>query len=275
MSLIKLLLPIIFTFSLGGCTYTNILSGESTISYENSDKYIDGNQIYTGGNSIKNIKISWISGKIEVFKTSDTRFRFEETPLNSHENIDKLVLRTYLTKETAYVQFGYPGTYNLNNFSKNLKVYVPNYELSEIKINTIAGETSVEGFEAANIEQNSTSASLKITNSIVKTIELNAVSGTLEANTETINYFVYTTSGSANIINSRTENANVEMGTVSGNLNYTLKDGVGFKATLNSVSGRFYSDSIYDTNNSTYTNGNQNHIITMNSTSGNLNIHKY
>lgn len=67
--------------------------------------------------------------------------------------------------------------------------------------------------------------------------------------------------------------ATVSVNTVSGETNYTFNNG-GFVASLNTVSGHFYSNVECTTNNKTYTYAEPNHNIEVNSTSGGLSVYK-
>lgn len=80
------------------------------------------------------------------------------------------------------------------------------------------------------------------------------------------------TGGNVNCEND-SSNAAVSANTVSGETNYTFNNG-GFVASLNTVSGHFYSNVEYTTNNNTYTYAEPNHNIEVNSTSGGLSIYK-
>ena len=80
------------------------------------------------------------------------------------------------------------------------------------------------------------------------------------------------TGGNVNCEND-SNNATVSVNTVSGETNYTFNNG-GFVASLNTVSGYFYSNVEYTTNNNKYTYAEPNHNIEVNSTSGGLSVYK-
>ena len=80
------------------------------------------------------------------------------------------------------------------------------------------------------------------------------------------------TGGNVNCEND-SSNATVSVNTVSGETNYTFNNG-GFVASLNTISGHFYSNVEYTTNNNKYTYAEPNHNIEVNSTSGGLSVYK-
>ena len=166
MEKLKLLLPI-FICALTSCTYS-FIGSNSEIKYENSDQYEDGDRSYSAGD-ITDFHINWISGSIKFVINNDNVYTFKSNDVTKNPDPEKLVLRTWINEGVANIQIGYPGTYNFNNFEKNLEIGVPKKLINTISINTVAGQIESNSFDINTFIINSVSSdcTFKNLNSII------------------------------------------------------------------------------------------------------------
>ena len=269
MEKLKLLLPI-FICALTSCTYS-FIGSNSEIKYDNSDQYEDGDRSYSSSD-ITEFNINWISGSIKFVINNDNVYTFKSNDVTKNPDPEKLVLRTWINEGVANIQIGYPGTYNFNNFEKNLEIGLPKKSINTISINTVAGQIESNSFDINTFIINSVSSDCTFKNSNINTLKHYTVSGNLNF-VGSLNHMVVNSTGGNVSCENYSNNATVSVNTVSGETNYTFNNG-GFVASLNTVSGHFYSNVEYTTNNNKYTYAEPNHNIEVNSTSGGLSVYK-
>ena len=267
---LKILIPI-FVCILTSCTYTHIGSS-SEIKYDESEKYRDWDLKYSSGD-IDNIKINWISGNINIVSGEGNEYSFSATDVSTNPYPEKLVLRTYINDKTINIETGYPGKYDFNNFRKDLNIVLPTRIYESITINAIAGELNYTDLEVKTVKNSTVSASSKVVNSKIKTLKHFTISGDLNAEGEFANIEIDSTSSNAKCKNNL-DSSVFMMNTVSGNADYTYKNGAGFKATFSTVSGKFSSNESIIKKDDTYSTESFTHMITFNSVSGSLKVTK-
>ena len=269
----KLTKQIIISMSfilLCSCTYTHL--GKTTINYEDSSYYIDGNR--TINNNITTLNINWAAGNIYVIsnETQTSTIEIKEEITKGKDITNKLVVRSFIDSNALNIQFGYPGDYEINNFRKDLHISLSNdYNLDNLNIATIQGNIETSFKNVKNINAASTSSNFRGKNLDVDRLTFNSVSGDLNIDGKMKEIIMNSTSGNSNITN-YSSNSNNVFNTVSGDTIYNISSNYGYKASLSTISGTFTSNVEYLKRDGNYIYKEENHEIKVDSISGNLTI---
>lgn len=288
------ILILVLSFSLltmlVSCNTTNNSNGFSDYWYDNADKYqLGGASI--AYSSVDNLDVSWLGIIVEVKVSEDDNINFYE---EIDENVtDDLKMRYYLDGSNLYIKAVSPNrSFNHQFIKKNLIVEIPQMaSFNEVEIDAISAKINANTINAVDIsfesvsgeielnDINCTEFSLEVVSSrvVIKNIEtdkadLETVSGTVaisEANIKDLN--ISDVSGRVEIkMDSIAEEINVT--TVSGDVDMYLSSTNPFKAKLDTVSGDFSSAISTTVENGYYINGVDGTTINVQTVSGDFNI---
>ncbi|MCI5745820.1 MAG: DUF4097 domain-containing protein [Erysipelotrichaceae bacterium] len=253
----KFLVCVIFLFilSLSSC---NIIKKYS--KYSDSYKYHvlnDSGETYN--NTVTNIDIDWISGKVVVEQTDKYDGVTVIEKLNSGPKKNNYLCHVFHDYSDLSIKYC-ASNISLPAVDKDLYVYLPeNMNFSELKISMVSGSIIILGGNIKEIEIDSVSSSTKIDNTIFEELSFDSVSGNL---------------------NCKLTNAtkNIEFDSVSGSVILALPSDVsGFKVKLDSISGMLVSSDfgLQIKNNGVYSYLDERIIIDVETNSGNLTLVKY
>ena len=227
----------------------------SVFNYDNESAY------QTGGASvpaqeINSVQINWVSGSISVTPDdSATTITFSETPQDNKD----MTLRYLVENGTLKIQFckAHTTVKSLKDLNKDLVITVP-----------------AKVYEALDIDD--VSADININSLDINNLQIDNVSGKIDAIGKFSNVDINNVSGDMLLDNSAT-NGNVDVDTVSGDITVKLPKNIeGFRAEYDSVSGSADCDSfnaVKDSKSKTIIAGNASSVsINFDSVSGNLKI---
>ncbi len=217
----------------------------------------------TYNDSLKNINIDWVSGKINILVSDEYS---GVTVFEKYKELysDEMLCRVLRQDEDLNIKFCASNVSIPNNVSKTLEIYVPSIKvLDELVINNVSSSIHVKDIQSQEIKIDNVSGSTKIENCKVKDLNYDGVSGSLVCliNQITTDIKVNQVSGSTLIsLPSSIAGFNVNYKTDSGSMNsdfdteiednkVTYKDENYLNITVDSVSGslsvvRFKSDSV-------------------------------
>ncbi len=223
----------------------NLFSGGFSIIsgyiYPNAEQYNVGNATYTEG--IRKLDIDWIDGSVTVKIYNGSEIKLEEGYSGDNEDA---MMRTRIVDGTLYVKYAASGIrFAEKTPSKGLTVYLPLMysvtQLDEINIETVAADvfirTSEHVISCRSLEIGTVSG--KINSDGVKSVEadIESVSGNITASGVFDELDISTVSARVNISASN-DIPKVSISTVSGDIELTVPSYVGFKAELDTLSGR-------------------------------------
>ena len=227
----------------GACTRNN--DKVTYFTYADADKYSAGVKEY--GDYVSELNINWISGSVTVTTGNVKAVTIEET--YSKDNVsDDYKVHSYLDKGKLHIAFAKSGKFaGYINLKKDLTVTFPQeMDLKTVNVRSVSAKVelknsvSVTDFRAVTV-----SADVKAAFSVNSPVnfKVETVSGYVEGaflsdakpfvNIETI-------SGKAQI--DALDLTDVDFSSVSGDLTVFIPESVGYKVTLDSVSGKVESE---------------------------------
>ena len=252
------------------CSYTHL--GKTTINYEDSSNYIDGNR--TINDNITTLNINWAAGNIYVISNENqtSTIEIKEEITKGKDTTNKLIVRSFIDSNALNIQFGYPGEYEIDDFRKDLHISLSNdYNLDNLNIATIQGNIETSFKNVKNINAASTSSNFIGKDLDVDRLTFSSVSGDLHIDGKMKEIIMNSTSGNSNVTNYSSTSNNV-FNTVSGDTIYNISSSYGYKASLSTISGTFTSNVEYLKSDGNYIYKEENHEIKADSISGNLTI---
>ncbi|MGN1060516.1 MAG: DUF4097 family beta strand repeat-containing protein [Candidatus Coproplasma sp.] len=249
-----------------GCGYTNGAYW-TDVDYANESAYTVGDGEIE--ESISEIAIDWVCDDVTVKNYAVSNVKLEET---ADKEIDEaLKLRYLVDNGKLTVQFATNGRHDIKGLNKKLTVLVPmETALDKLDIKSVSG--NIETVASVNeLYVNNVSGSVTV-NGVISSVHVNTVSGAinivgggvLQANSVSGNIRLYTNGAS-----------DIDVSTVSGNIDLALNESLGFTLTFKTTSGKFSSALATTKDGNTYTRLEGGVPISAKTTSGNLNIIKY
>ena len=220
---------------------------------------------------IFDISVEWVSGSIHIRPTLEEQIRVSES--GDTENCS---MEVHQKNGKLSVEFCKPSIRNSihKNLSKDLVIEVPmNWVLDEVEIDAASASVNVEGLTIRNVEFEGASGICEISNCNVDTLDVDTASGDvhftgtldkLECNAASASF----TGILANIP------SQMQMESMSGNLDLILPKEAGFTVTIEGMSSNFTTDFETTFNNKTYVCGSGACHIKMNAMSGDVSIRK-
>lgn len=231
------------------------------ISYPDSELY------KIGGSSVKSseideIEIHWVSGKVKVTAVGGDQISFEE---NDSEGLpEEERMRYYVNGKKLIIRYSAPTKwfqFFRGSRSKTLKVELPGKLLDSVEINCTSADVEAEEFQAKRIALESVSGRLESKNLRGTDLSFKTVSGRISSvNLTADRTTLESVSGGVDIqgeirktINGENVLGNfridsgacpeqVNLSTVSGNIELSIPENDGFTARYDTVSGRFNCD---------------------------------
>ena len=236
---------------LGGCRYHfNVSSGLSSFIYEDSDRYTMGGASLH--DTIENIEIEWLSGKVQVAEHDKNTIEFTE---ESNKKLDKdTTLYYWLNGKTLYIQFCRSGKWNFDGLEKDLILWLPkDIHLNELKIDSVSAVINAGNVKAAKVELNSVSGETSLIGGEIKEIKGDFVSGDV-------------------FVACRTAPEKMEIDTVSGAVALFLAETADFTLDYETVSGDLSSDISFKKSGDDYICGDGTYQYEIDTVSGDVSI---
>lgn len=240
--------------------------------YDNVDSYTIGSG--RTPDSIRNLEIDWISGKVDISYGKGDEIIFEE--MSKDEITDELTMRWLVEDGTLHIKFCKAGKININNCDKTLKVTLPkNLKLKEAEFETVSADITASELHVKDVNFETVSGSVEAGLYGARSIDADSVSGDIDitAPEEPKNADIETTSGSVRL-NLKKSAGDCEISTVSGKVTLLLPKKGNFTINYDTTSGDFDSDIEMAQKGSKYVAGKGSDRFTVDTTSGDLRIKK-
>ena len=214
----------------------------TTISYLDSNKYTQYEQVYNDNTNITALDLNWINGSVEIVQGD--AIRIEEQQISDNY----FPLYYYNTGSKLFVQFAKSGTvlHPEANYDKKVVVTIPS-SVSKIDLNCLNNgyrvSTNIENLEISisNVDGRGTVES----EAKLKTLEINTVSGAVDVNVpDCENFGLNSVSGDLTLkIKNAGANGHYGIETVSSNADVYLDGAVGgYKVNFEGISKEFHTE---------------------------------
>ncbi len=268
---------------LSGCTLSMDTLGGMTLQYENADAYQTGGTSVSG--DILSVDIHWVNGKVTVAYHDGEEILFSETSKTELSPADSLHYR--VVDGTLTVQYAKSGVMTDVAFSKDLTIFIPREQkdgehtlLRSLDVETVNADVFVEGIDVISCEFENISGKVVATlGRELCELSLETVSGDAEL---TVNYLekaeLESVSGNvtlrAGTSSADTPLRELEVQTVSGNVNLLLPAAASLSLEFESVSGAFDSELPFQKTGKVYVIGGGEADIHVETVSGGVKIQK-
>ena len=208
------------------------------VTYSDARKYEAGGTRLPADTQINAVHIDWIAGEINVRVTEGDQFAFSESAnrdLKEQEQLHYLVQNGKLT-----IRYCRSGRNPLANIpAKTLEVEIPRSAIiTELDISNVSSDVKVDGAGSfiREIDIENVSGHVTVENASAKTLEMETVSGKLEAKGAFEDIKAESVSSALSFVLDEMP-IKFEVETIGGGVEITLPENRGFTATLDSVSG--------------------------------------
>lgn len=272
---------------LSGCQFNlsfgigNFIAGES---YPNAESYQTGAFSYEA-DEVQSIEIYWRCGKVNIVETDSSDLRVSES---GGELPEKTAMHYLLEDGSLKIRFcESDAKINVSSQDKHLTIEIPKgidlsvhttsapvqadaLEQNSVLISVHSGGIRLGAVEAGDVNLSSSSGTIQSDSIMTQALACDASSGAVrigEVEAETID--VDTSSGS--VILGILSAPDVDIHTSSGKTKLRLPEGGG-SVSYTSSSGKLHTDVAFERKGDLYVFGNGESRITVDSTSGNLEI---
>lgn len=223
---------------------------------------------------IRDLQIEWVSGSVTI-QTADTdTITFRETGASDEKDTmvwkhtgDKLQIQF----QKPRVWFGFSFGIDTNS-SKDLVVTVPSdWKAQDLQITSVSAEVTAHGITADTLALDNVSAQCILTSCTLQELEVQTVSGAVDV-TGSVNDISLETVSADCTLTLAYGTSEIEMDSVSGDLDLYLPANQGFEAELDAVSGDISTTFSTIVENGTHTHKDGSLKIDANSVSGDITI---
>ena len=276
---------IISLFCLCSCNLGDIKIGIYA-PYWNFWNYSSSSSFTYDASEIKKVDITWISGEIEVVAVDGTELTVTETSdslsndakMHYYIKDDKLtihyskaMLKEDINPEQKHLRVEIPSGIELDIDSVNADVKIGDMVLGEMKLTTVAGNLEFGNVIASEIKTETVDGDFFAADIVADKFTSDSVSGAVCISKISANEIkVKTVSGKTDMYIAK--KSEVTISGVSGEVALAIADDVGATIEFSTMSGTFSSDMPHKTSNKTYTFGQGEIQISVDTVSGNLNI---
>lgn len=208
----------------------------------------DDSNYVTGGGSIdmsqiENLQIEWVSGNVDVTIVPDTESKIsfsetngEETPLVYEVKGKTLIIR--FSKQSLKVNFG-----SFSGPKKDLTVEIPaSWSCQSVDITSVSANVSVLLLEANDVEIENVSGKTELwLENGCGSVSIETVSGEASFIGKCDEFECNSVSGSCDVFLDGAAKS-ISLESISGELTVSIYKEYGFTASIDSVSGKIYSD---------------------------------
>lgn len=251
--------------------------GNLTVFTGRGDSISDGEQISTGSVSadhVRSLEIEWVAGSITLLPDPDaTQITFQES--GKIPEGKQLVwkkegdtLKIQFQESTVVVGIG--GT----TLKKDLVITVPaNWDCTSLEIDAASAEVTVRDLTVREVDFDGASGICRFENCKVGEMDMDTASGDIyfEGQLDTLDVDAM----SANcVILAKSAPRQIDVDTMSGDVDLTLPEGCGFTASVDAMSSDFSTDFETTTVSGQHTHGDGQCKITVDGMSGKVRIRK-
>lgn len=264
-SIVIILLLGLLAAGLGGKYYLARFTASSSSANIASRGEVDASKV-------RNLDIQWVSGSVTVQPGDTDAIIFSEDEDLPED--EKLIWK--LSGDTLVIQFcktqvlvGFQSTH-----SKDLVITVPkDWECGTLELELVSADAEITDLTAKTIDLENVSGECLFQNCSTDSFDAETVSGNVDfaGSLRLLSFDTVSADCTATVFNTPTE---VDLDSVSGNLDITLPETCGFVAELDSASGNIRSDFSASVSGGRYVYGDGSCQIEGNSLSGDIMIRK-
>lgn len=275
--LIAALIAFVILGSVSGGAFMNIIPvGNCAVTGEDDDMYsIGGGKTAAAG--IRNIDITWTSGKVIIKAGSGSEITYdEEGASKDDERMRSMVSGNNLTIKYSRAMNASSWYSSVFSSSKTLTVTLPSSamkNLDSITVNAVSADTDISGITAARCTVEAVSGKISIEDSVFTELHTENVSGNTELHGEFGQFSCETVSGTASV-RDRIMPERASFNSVSGSMELLIPDS-GFTATFDTTSGAFSSSYTVSVSGKAYLYGDGAATLSFKTVSGNADIKRY
>lgn len=167
-------------------------------TYADADKYLVGDQTYTG--VLKELDIDWVSGQVTLIEdTTSAEIKIVEE--SDVELIEAEKVHSYFNEGTLKIKYWESGhTSHYSFITRNKHIYVTYPALEKLTVDLTSGKFDSKKVTASDIKVNLTSGSVDLDEVVCESMTTNVTSGNVNIDKITCNtYEANLTSGSVTI----------------------------------------------------------------------------
>ena len=250
-----------------------ISSGHFSISLGNTP--IDGTAASSGSVSadeVRNIEIEWAAGSITIQPGDTDVITFSETEVSDEKN--KMIWKQ--DGDTLAIQFCQSQVFFGISFdqSKDLTITVPqDWICNDLDIDSASAEVEINDLTIRKMDFDGASGICTFNNCDINELSVDTASGDVEFS-GTLNTLDCSAASAKCTLLLKNTPRQIDVDTMSGDLDITLPADCGFTVTMDAMSSDFTSDFDTTSSNGTYTHGDGNCRISIDAMSGDVAIHK-
>ena len=220
---------------------------------------------------IDEIVVKWINGNIDISTGIGENIEFSSTESSDYPTVYKLENRRLTIAFCPRMPF----RITVHQEKKDLTLRLPqDWEAKKLTIESVSADIQVSGLRSGELDLDNVSGNCTLEDCVIREVEIETVSGdlTLSGSFETVK----TDGVSAKCVLTATSCPDsIRMDTVSGNLELYFPEEYGFQVDLDGLNKSFQSDLSTTTEDGRYIHpGNETCLISVNTVSGSLTIHK-
>ena len=236
---------------------------------------IDGTQGSVPADEIRNIEIDWVAGTITLIPDENA------TEIDFYEdgNVDtdhQMVWKQ--SGDTLSIQYEQSKVYvgiQVTEASKNLTITVPaGWICHSLEIDAASAEVQVVDLTLGEVDFDGASGICSFENCIVDELEVDTASGDLFYNGQLETLKVSSMSANCEVVLTNAPKQ-IDMDSMSGDLNLTLPEGCGFSLAMDAMSSDFSTDFETVTKNGRHVHGDGSCRIDIEAMSGDVCIYKH
>ena len=274
--------------------------------YAHAEQYAAGGAELEG--AVKNLDIHWIDGAVNIAYHDKDTVEIAETAAKAIPG--DAALRWWLDGDTLRIQYAKSGRFSLRGLNKALTVTLPEGSaLGELAIDATSGDVTVPALQADSVRVDLTSGDLSLRQSgstermalsstsgnisadvsVVGKLAIDLTSGCIRTNLESAGEVSLSTTSGDIALNGGAQKARVDstsgkidvtltafddlvIHATSGSVSAALPSKPGYRADINTTSGRFDSAVALSREGGSYSCGDGSGRLTIDTTSGNVRL---
>lgn len=260
-----ILLLLTLSLSLFGC---------SSYTYENAVAYTAAPEALSLSETVENLDIDWVAGKISVSVWDGETIEVSETCAKKLEEDE--VLHYYIHRGTLYIRFMAQSYLGATSVPKDLTIRLPQtLALSQFSADTVSADVELDGITVTNVAVETVSGDLDTTfTSDVRMLDFDTVSGDGTLTVTSLNHFEFDVTSGDILLIAETAPGDGQFDSVSGDFTLRVPEGSDFTVEYNTTSGVATHDIALTTNGDFYYSGAGTARYKVNTVSGGLRMEK-
>lgn len=227
--------------------------------------------------TVRGLEIDWVTGTIRIEAADVQQIQISETEVSDpryemHLKQNGRKLSIAFCQDEKLLNFGF-GIHE--TVSKDLTILVPlDWECETLEVDTAAANLNVSNLVISKVDFDGASGVCEFVNCVVGELDLDTASGdvTFQGTLKALDCDAASASVTAVLDNVPSQ---VDMDSMSGDLDLTLPSTAGFTVTMDAMSSDFISDFAYTSRNGSYVCGDGACRITMDAMSGDVYIREF